>query len=159
MRKAKTSEDYRFVKILFVSLGDFRDSKQKAEDCELCINERQYATVLREMKAAKTPSEFLNVRQKFIALGEFADSAQKGEECLQRAKALMEKEDNEVLEKNQKCYQLAQNLMQNGTRNDLLRAAEIFCKIPGYQNADELYLKCIEMMENSNRFRKANKTK
>jgi len=132
------------AKEIFSSLAKFKDSAQKAQECEQKALQIEYDYALSQMNRAVSSLDFRNVKQLFVQLGDFKDSAQKVQECEQKTKEIAEKEE---LDRKLSIYRRAVRLMENGTIGDFEEAVEVFGEISGFQDADTLQQECLTKID------------
>ena len=103
-----------------------------------------YSNALTEMKAAKTQEGYLSAAKAFSSIPGFKDSDSLSKQCFQKARECRSAELQNI-------YDSANTTMKAAKAwKDFDAAAEIFERIPGYQNADYLAKQCRSI---SNRIR------
>ena len=101
MNIAKTPEQFVEIREKFISLGNYSDAAQKAEECRQRVFQIQYDSALSIMNYIYNTNvdKIRSAQETFIALGEYKDSAQKAKECEQMI-AEMRKQKEQERQKN-----------------------------------------------------------
>ena len=89
MRTATTAQDFEMLKHEFLDLRDYKDSRQKAKECEYNgLISRYNAAIKQELK----PNDYIALMHSFRSLDGFMDSRQKVEECIPYLEAAQKRE-------------------------------------------------------------------
>ena len=99
MNEAKSDSDYREVGQGFKALGDYKDSREKAQMCEQLAQkkrdqelESKYQDCCHRMSSAKSEFYYREVRHDFEALGDYKDSREKAQMCEQLAQKWLDEQ-------------------------------------------------------------------
>ena len=128
---------------LFMSLGSFRDSAQKTEECKIKVLQVKYNSALYAMQRAYSFQDFQTAKSMFAVLKDYKDSAQKVQECEQKAKAAGEREE---YDRKKQSYQNAVLMMKHDNIQEIQEAAKIFQNLQGFQDSNMLYQACLEII-------------
>lgn len=128
---------------LFMSLGSFRDSAQKTEECKIKVWQIKYDSALYAMQRAYSFQDFQTAKSMFTVLKDYKDSAQKAQECEQKAKVAREREE---YDRKKQSYQNAVLMMKHDNIQEIQEAAKIFQNLQGFQDSNMLYQACLEII-------------
>ncbi|MGN1267695.1 MAG: DUF6273 domain-containing protein, partial [Dorea sp.] len=120
---------------LLEKLGNYKDSAEKAKQCEEKKNEYFYQIAVKSMESSRNDADYNRSRELFEKLGDYKDSAEKAELCTEKGKEYL--------------YKTACSEMDYAkTETAYKRAAELFKKMNGYRDSEEKVLECFEKVEN-----------
>lgn len=141
MNKAKNDLIFIQAKEMFVSLKGFKDSENKAQECEEKALEYLYNQALNSMKNAGNEVQYRKVKSQFLSIKNYKDSERKAEECEEKAQECEEKKLNDLYEK------ALQELKNAHTETGFLSAKEKFKKLGDYRDSKNKVRECDELIQ------------
>ena len=147
LANAKTIDDFEAAKNVFTSLGNWKDSSQKAKQCEeksqllkAQAEEKRKEEIYKKaltLLDSREPDEIEKSLPLLESIKDFKDSAE-----------LIKSIPNKVNEaKNGKAYIKALTLLKNDDIQSLNRALEIFKSLSSFRNTDEKIRQCLDKIE------------
>ncbi len=120
--KSGTVGDAEKAKLIFESLGDYRDSRKRADESNELIKELTYQSACDSLAAA-TLSGAKRAKEIFESLGDHRDSKERAEEARENVRAL--------------TYKEACDFLADGTLKGTKKAKEIFESLGDYRDSKE----------------------
>ena len=128
-----TLNDYNSAKEMYGSILEYRDSKERFEECDNRINniiEQKYKELEKKYVAASTIVEYESVLSKMQAIAKYKDVSEMMQEC-----------------KSDIVYLRAKQLMLFGPRSNLEKARSLFEELNGYRDSNEKILEVDKEIE------------
>ena len=117
------AEDFITAKKKWQSIADYRDSKEKSENCMEII----YAFLVREYDTTNNTDKLKNISNEFLKIADYKNAKEMAEKCLEKA-----------------YNSLVQRYETTDNTDELKSIRSEFLKIDGYKNAKEMAEKCLE---------------
>lgn len=134
LEEAKLEKDFILAKKLFSSLGNWRDAKEKIQQCEAARLDFMYRQAEQAMNLSACEPDYSEAKQLFKNLGDYRDAAQKVQEC-------------EDARKNCIYTDAASCMHDTAGITDLNTAIWMFQMIPGWRDADQKIIECQQMIQ------------
>lgn len=140
--------EYRKAGELYLSLKDYRDSAQKAEECTLKAEESREQDYNRlmfqynlasKMKGREAEEKYQQLNKKFRSFGDYKDSDTYAKECLAKAKEHKKKNDSFD-------YGDAGRLIRTNLPANLEKAKELLAPLGSWNDADQLIIQADERL-------------
>jgi len=140
-------EQFEIAEKQFQTLGDFSDSKAKAEECRQRALQVRYDQALNAMNRSADERMFRDAGKLFVELKDFKDAAQKVQECEEKAES----------SRKENIYSNALKQMQSGNNSEplLFQVSKKFESITGYKDSDALATQCRTRIQEIQRTRAA----
>ena len=141
--KYLTAGVWKSAQGMFAALGDYRDSREKAEECLEAARNEKYS----EAQSRMAKKEYTLAEEAFVALGDYRDSREKAAQCRELRQKMLEEEELKkkaaaAAEKNRKMRKL---LMIAAIAVLLVAAILVFTKViipmSHYNRAEQLSAK------------------
>ena len=107
LENANSQRGLRNLAEEFDKLGNFRDSREKAETCRNNALELDYQAGLTRLRKADSERELLNLSQYFAQLGEYKDSRELACQCENRAAAVRKEQEQKQEQEKQHREKMA----------------------------------------------------
>ena len=126
------AEDFITAKKKWQSIADYRDSKEKSENCI----ETVYIFLVKKYEITDNIDKLKNIRGEFLKIADYKNAKEMAKKCLEKC---LEKIYNGLVQR----YETTDNT------DELKNISTEFSKIAGYKNAKEMAEKCLEKAYNS----------
>ncbi|MGN0584681.1 MAG: DUF6273 domain-containing protein, partial [Ruminococcus sp.] len=121
---------------LLEKLGNYKDSAEKAKQCEEKKNEYFYQIAVKSMESSRNDADYNRSRELFEKIGGYKDSAEKAELCTEKGKEYLYKAA---------CSEMDHANVESAYK----RAAELFKKMNGYRDSKAKAQECLGKAEES----------
>ena len=122
------AEDFITAKKKWQSIADYRDSKEKSENCI----ETVYIFLVKKYEITDNIDKLKNIRGEFLKIADYKNAREMSEKCLEKA-----------------YNNLVQRYETTDYTDTLTEISQEFLKIANYKNAKEMSEKCLEKAYNS----------